>query len=110
MTFEGDWSAASNFIVAAAIFGTLTVTGLNHDSLQADSRILEVVRDSGAFVETLPEGLRITRGNLRAFDFDATNSPDLLPALSVMAAFSRREPPILPGWPVCAIRKATVRW
>ena len=88
MTFEGDWSAASNFIVAAAIFGTLTVTGLNHDSLQADSRILEVVRGSGAFVETLPEGLRITRGNLRAFDFDATNSPDLLPALSVMAAFA----------------------
>ena len=88
MTFEGDWSAAANFIVTAAIFGTLTVTGLNPDSLQADSRILDVVRGSGASVETLPEGLRVNRGSLRAFDFDATNSPDLLPALSVMAAFA----------------------
>ena len=88
MTFEGDWSAAANFIVTAAIFGRLTVTGLNPQSLQADSRILDVVRESGASVEVLPEGLRVSRGCLRAFDFDATNSPDLLPALSVMAAFA----------------------
>ncbi|HIZ88269.1 MAG TPA: 3-phosphoshikimate 1-carboxyvinyltransferase [Candidatus Coprenecus pullistercoris] len=88
MTFEGDWSAAVNFIVAAAIFGTLTVTGLKTDSLQADSRILDVVRASGAFVQETKGGITVSRGSLRAFDFDATDSPDLLPALSVMAAFA----------------------
>ncbi|HIZ85370.1 MAG TPA: 3-phosphoshikimate 1-carboxyvinyltransferase [Candidatus Coprenecus stercoravium] len=88
MTFEGDWSAAVNFIVAAAIFGTLTVTGLKTDSLQADSRILDVVRASGAFVQETKNGITVSRGSLRAFDFDATDSPDLLPALSVMAAFA----------------------
>lgn len=90
MTFEGDWSAAVNFIVAAAIFGTLTIKGLNLGTTQADKKILEVVRGCGALVEELPDdgGIRVSRGSLRAFDFDATDSPDLLPALSVLAAFS----------------------
>ena len=45
---------------------------------------------SAAGIEELPGdgGIRITRGSLRAFDFDATDSPDLVPALSVLAAFS----------------------
>lgn len=90
MTFEGDWSAAVNFIVAAAIFGSLTITGLNLNTIQADKKILDVVRDCGASVEELPDGkgLLVSRGSLRAFDFDATDSPDLVPALSVLAAFS----------------------
>lgn len=90
MTFEGDWSAAVNFIVAAAVFGSLTITGLNLNTIQADKKIIEVVRGCGATVEELPDdgGIRVTRGSLRAFDFDATDSPDLVPALSVLAAFS----------------------
>ena len=90
MTFEGDWSAAVNFIVAAAIFGSLTIKGLNLGTIQADKKILDVVRGCGASVEELPDdgGIRVSRGSLRAFDFDATDSPDLVPALSVLAAFS----------------------
>lgn len=90
MTFEGDWSAAVNFIVTAAIFGTLTIRGLNLNTIQADRKIMDVVRTSGAYIEELPSegGIRVSRGSLRAFEFDATDSPDLLPALSVLAAFS----------------------
>ena len=88
MTFEGDWSAAANFIVTAAIFGSLLITGLNPASLQADRKILDVVRVCGAVVEQTEDGVMVSRGSLRAFDFDATDSPDLLPVLSVMAAFS----------------------
>ena len=100
MTFEGDWSAAVNFIVAAAIFGSLTIKGLNLGTIQADKKILDVVRGCGASVEELPDGggIRVSRGSLRAFDFDATDSPDLVPALSV------------PEWPACATRRATVPW
>lgn len=88
MTFEGDWSAAANFVVAAAIFGSLVITGLNSGTLQADRKIIEVVRRCGAVVEEQKDGVKVSHGSLRAFDFDATDSPDLLPALSVMAAFA----------------------
>ena len=73
-----------------AIFGSLTIKGLNLGTIQADKKILDVVRGCGASVEELPDdgGILVSRGSLRAFDFDATDSPDLVPALSVLAAFS----------------------
>lgn len=88
MTFEADWSAAANFVVAAAIFGDVLIKGLNMKSLQADRKIIDVVRTSGAFVESTAKGVKVRRGHLRAFEVDVTNCPDLLPPLSILAAFS----------------------
>ncbi len=88
MTIEGDWSSAANFVVMAAIFGTAKIHGVNKDSLQADRRIIDIARGSGAVIRELPDGYRISRGTLKAFRVDIRNTPDLLPILSVMAAFA----------------------
>ncbi len=67
---EADWSAAANFIVARAITGAdVQLNNLNYQSTQADKAILNVVTDTKD-----------------AFDFDATNCPDLFPVLSIYAA------------------------
>lgn len=72
-TVEGDWSGASCFIVANAIIGgdKLQVTGLDPNSIQADRKIISVIEQSKG---------------LKAFDFDASHSPDLFPALVTLAA------------------------
>ncbi len=88
MTLEGDWSSASNFIVAAAIFGDVNLYGLYLDSHQADRDIEKIVKDAGAIVETFGNNkLHVKRGHLVSFDYEATHSPDLFPILVVLASF-----------------------
>jgi len=84
---EGDWSAAAFHLVAAALAGRITVDRLAEDSRQADRRILEVLKAAGAAVSTEATKVTVAAGELKAFDFDATDSPDLFPPLTALACF-----------------------
>ncbi|MCQ2252480.1 MAG: 3-phosphoshikimate 1-carboxyvinyltransferase [Bacteroidales bacterium] len=83
---EGDWSSAAAHLVAGATSGRAVVRGLNPQSLQADMAVLDVLRYCGAGVEVSDDAITITRKELRAFDFDATNCPDLFPVVAALAA------------------------
>ncbi len=82
---EGDWSGASFLLVAGAVGGGVTVTGLDMASPQADRKIIEAIEAAGASVKTLGHRVEITRNELKAFDFDATHCPDLFPPLVALA-------------------------
>ncbi len=85
---EGDWSGASCLLVAGAIAGSVTVGGLNPHSLQADRAITGVLQQAGAVIEWNGDALTVgvpPEGLLRAFEFDATDCPDLFPALAALA-------------------------
>lgn len=110
---EGDWSGASMLLVAGAITNGVTITNLPINSRQADERVIETLRSCGVEVsitefpkylvmcgdtpclfkeENTKEiilGSSITiekpKHPLLPFEFDATNSPDLFPALAVLA-------------------------
>ena len=87
---ESDWSAAANFLVAAAIFGELEVEGLDTTSLQADLSIMDILMDAGASLSQLDGdrgNITVQRAPLKAFAVDASNCPDLFPIISVLAAF-----------------------
>jgi 3-phosphoshikimate 1-carboxyvinyltransferase len=87
---EGDWSGAAFLLVAAAIGSGLTIKGMDRDSVQADKAVLNALRDAGATIDF--NGSDIIVGNrpnqkLRAFQFDATDCPDLFPPLVALAAY-----------------------
>lgn len=84
---EGDWSSASFFLVAAAIRGSVVVTNLRVDSLQADRALMEVLRQYGARLTETSEYIRVESASHHAFACDATHCPDLFPALAVLAVF-----------------------
>lgn len=85
---EGDWSGMSTLLVAAAINGNLKVKGLNSNSVQGDSKILNVLHQVGARIEFDDDIMHLTGINrLNAFEYDATDTPDLFPALAVLGAF-----------------------
>lgn len=87
INIESDWSSATAFCVAGGIAGSVTLSGLNQQSLQADRAILDIVKTCGAKVSDGAEGLTISKAEqLTAFTYDATDSPDLFPLLSVLAA------------------------
>ncbi len=84
---EGDWSAAANLLVAGAISGEVNITNLNMDSAQADKAILDILEQANAEVAIGENGITATQSQLLPFIFDANDSPDLFPIISVLAAF-----------------------
>ena len=83
---EADWSSAAYLLVAGAIAGNVTVSNLNAGSRQADRAILDVLRAAGAVPEINDQNITVRYAPLRAFEFDATHSPDLFPILAILAA------------------------
>jgi 3-phosphoshikimate 1-carboxyvinyltransferase len=95
---EGDWSGAAAFLVAAAIFGEVEVTGLDTRSLQADLSILDILMEAGASLSQLdgPDGpVHVVRAPLNAFRADLNQCPDLFPLVAVLAAFCPGETHLL---------------
>lgn len=88
---EGDWSSAAYFLVAGAISGYVRVGNIGLDSVQADKEVLNVLRDVGASVRAGGNWVEVSEGSLEGFNYDVSNSPDLLPTLAVLAALARGE-------------------
>lgn len=89
---EGDWSAAANFMVAGAIFGSAEIQGLDEKSLQADLAITNILVDAGAIVSQTEDGcIGVRKAPLEAFTTDLNNSPDIFPIAALLAAFCSGE-------------------
>jgi len=84
---EGDWSAGALLLVAGAINGEITVNGLRPDSRQSDKAILTVLDSAGARTSIKENSIGVKKSDLKAFVFDATESPDLFPPLVTLASF-----------------------
>ncbi len=86
ISIEGDWSSASFLLVAAALYGEISIENLNLDSKQADKAILEVLILFGAEISMENATINVRKKYNNAFEFDATDCPDLFPPLAVLAA------------------------
>ena len=82
---EGDWSGAAFLLVAGVVAGDVRVDGLSAQSSQADRAVLEALAAAGADVTWEGTSLRARESDLRGFDFDATDCPDLFPPLAALA-------------------------
>ena len=81
LTVEGDWSNGAFWICASAMTSDkLDVTDLNYDSMQGDKAVTE-----------LRDRIIAKRKGNEACIIDAKNVPDLVPVLSVLAAFAEGE-------------------
>ena len=85
-TIESDWSAAAFIMVAAAIAGEVTVRNISTLSRQADTLVCRALERAGASIIIEEGAITVAHRPLDAFTFDATNSPDLFPALVALAA------------------------
>jgi len=91
-TVEGDWSGAAFLLVAGAVAGGITVTGLDVFSTQADKTILQALMDCGTNISIEEEQIAINKAlgdTGKAFHFNATDCPDLFPPLVALAAYCK---------------------
>lgn len=90
-TIEGDWSGGAFLLVAGAIAGPITVRGLDLTSTQADKAIIDALTSANAGIAIEAKGIKIHPAEMNAFDFDATDCPDLFPPLVALAAYCKGE-------------------
>jgi 3-phosphoshikimate 1-carboxyvinyltransferase len=83
---EGDWSSASYFLALGAMTGMVEVKNLNTESLQGDSKMLDILNDMGAAVIHDKDSITVSRAQMKAVDVDLTDCIDLLPTVAAMAA------------------------
>jgi len=88
---EGDWSGAATMLVAGAVAGEITVKNISTLSKQADTAICRALERAGAGIIIEQDSITVSHRQLRAFEFDATNAPDLFPALAALAAAAEGE-------------------
>ena len=82
---EGDFSSAAFLIAAAACNGdAIRILGLGDRSLEPDSAILKLAPQVGLEVHRKGEALVVEQSSIQGFRFDASNNPDLVPALEVL--------------------------
>lgn len=89
-TVEGDWSNAAFFLAAGALLKhPVTVTGCNKKSPQGDRKIIDLLKAFGAeIIGSNDTSITVTGGQLHGIVIDAADIPDLVPILSVVAAFA----------------------
>jgi len=84
---EGDWSAAAFAGAAVAVAGgSITIQPLSAGSSQGDRALCEVLERAGLEIGFSGEELKISGRMTRPFEADLTDTPDLFPALAVVAA------------------------
>ena len=87
---EPDASNASYFWAIGAISGRrVTVAGIRPTSLQGDLGIVGLLEQMGCRITRNDDGLGVQGGELRGIDADMGNMPDMVPTLTVVAAFAR---------------------
>ena len=85
---EGDWSNAAFFLVAGALNGPLSCSGLQSDSKQGDKRIIQELKRFGAKVSEASAPSWWSLAHWPAAISICRKSPDLLPS-AVLACFAR---------------------
>ena len=86
---EGDWSNAAFFLTAAALNNDIAMTGLNPNSAQGDRKIIALLEQLGAVTQKDNGRLTLRSDDLKGCTIDIQDTPDLLPVLSVAAAFAQ---------------------
>lgn len=87
LTVEGDWSGAAFPLCTGALNkkSKVSVLSLDSESTQGDRAIIELLVRFGADVRRKGDCFTVRGGDLLGIDIDASDIPDLVPVLAVVA-------------------------
>ncbi len=85
---EGDYSGAAFFLVAGAICGKISVSGLNPYSEQGDRAVLDYLKAAEVRTVCQKTSITVKKSSPVAFEADLTHTPDLFPPLVTLAVFA----------------------
>lgn len=88
---QGDWSNAAFWLVSGSLSGGITCTGLDASSCQGDRLIVDIMQSMGAAIKLTDNAVEARPSALCGTCIDASQIPDLVPALAVAASVARGE-------------------
>lgn len=95
---EGDYSQGAFWIVAGLLgCQPIRISGLNPNSVQGDAIVLELVRQMGGRLVWQGEVLTVHPSETKGIVLDASQCPDLIPIMCVLATQSEGETRIVNG-------------
>lgn len=86
---EGDWSSTAPFLAAGAIAGRVEVENLNLKSLQADRKIIDVLKRMGAKIKIKKNSVITEKSELRPIKVNVKDCPDLFPIICAISAVAK---------------------
>ena len=88
-TVEGDFSQGAFFLCADAIGNDVNIKGLRRDSIQGDKATIDILERMGCErIYNECNDIKMKVNSLNSTVIDATDCPDIIPVLSVCAAFA----------------------
>lgn len=85
LEIEGDWSAAITLLVTGALTGEITVDGIDTFTRQGDKAVLSALMDAGVRLSIESDKVTAVRQPMKAFHYNATDTPDVFPVLAALA-------------------------
>lgn len=86
---EGDASAATYFLAAGAVAGSVTVKGLGRDSVQGDARFADVLAEMGADIKWGENEVTCSKADqLHGIEIDMNDMPDAAMTLVPLALYT----------------------
>jgi 3-phosphoshikimate 1-carboxyvinyltransferase len=92
---EGDFSQAAFWLVGGILGKEIICTDLNMESLQGDRVILDIINEMGGSLALENSTIKASKSHTKGITVDASQCPDLVPALTVLAALSDGETRII---------------
>lgn len=81
-----DFSSAAFPLVAGALGGKVTVTGMDMDDPQGDKAIVDILRRAGADVTCNGTEITVSKSELKGCEVDMGMVPDLFPITAILLA------------------------
>ncbi|QOJ86354.1 3-phosphoshikimate 1-carboxyvinyltransferase [Candidatus Riesia pediculicola] len=87
---EPDMTSASYFLAASAIKGKfIRINGIKKDSIQGDSKFIDIIRKMGANILWKEDYVECRKGELCGINIDANDVPDSAMTIAILALFAR---------------------
>ena len=83
---EGDYSQAAFFMCAGVLNGDIEITKLKKDSLQADIRIVDILKKMNGEITFTDCGVKVQKSNLVPIKYDFSQCPDIAPVVAATLA------------------------
>ncbi|MFA7075401.1 MAG: 3-phosphoshikimate 1-carboxyvinyltransferase [Candidatus Izemoplasmatales bacterium] len=86
---ESDFSQLAFFAVAGIINGDVKIMNINKDSLQPDSKIIDIIKEMNGKVLKEKTSLRFIKSETTGIEIDVSQYPDIAPILSILGGLSK---------------------